>query len=169
MPVGRDYLIPKGYRDEQLLALLSRLDGDFKFSNEERSQVPTHLFLLIALPALAAYRYFNGHAVFPPVDYDDWLTVGLIFTGVAASLFIRMRRLENLRFRDGMLYFVDRTGIVTRSVAVSNIEQAIITSREKIARVRTRTANKKFDFIVPDELLVAIQRDADDPFDTSRF
>ncbi|MDJ0910947.1 MAG: hypothetical protein QNI99_17330 [Woeseiaceae bacterium] len=169
MPTSRDYLIPKGYSDEQLLALLRRLDGDFAFSRAERSQVPMHLMFLVGLPALAAYRYFTGSADFPPVDYDDWLTLSLILIGVSGSIFIRVRRLENLRFRDGMIYFIDKTGMVTRSVSLSEITQAIIMSREKIGRVRIRTADTKIDFVVPDELIVAIQRDADDPFDMSRF
>ncbi len=169
MPTSRDYLIPKGYSDEQMLALLRRVDGDFTFSKAERSQVPMHLMFLVGLPALAAYRYFTGSADFPPVDYDDWLTLSLIVIGVSGSIFIRVRRLENLRFRDGMMYFIDRAGVVTRSVSVSNITQAIIMSREKIGRVRISTADKKIEFVVPDELIVAIQRDADDPFDMSRF
>ena len=169
MPTSRDYLIPKGYRDEQLLALLQRLDGDFNFSTAERSQIPTHLMLLIGVPAVWLFMYLKGRINFPPVEYYDWLWCAMVVGAVAGSIMIRMRRLENLRFRDGMMYFVDKAGIVTRSLSVANITQAIVMSREKIGRVRIRTDNKKIDFVVPDELIVAIQRDADDPFDMSRF
>ncbi len=169
MPTGRDYLIPKGYRDEQLLALLKRLDGDFRFSKGERSQVAMHLLLLVGLPAIAAYSYLFGHAEFPPVDKHDWVTLGLIFIGIVGSLSLRMRRLENLRFQDGILSLVDTSGMVTRSVSMSDITGVSILSREKVGKIRVRTATQKIDLYVPDELIVAIQRDADDPFDTSRF
>ena len=169
MPVGRDYLIPKGYRDEQLLELLKRIDGEFRFSKAERSQLPMHLVLLVGMPALAMYFYFFGHAEFPPVDRHDWVTLSMIPLGVFGSLFIRLRRLDNLRFEGGILSFVDASGAIRRSVSVSNIERVRILSREKVGKVRIRTATEKFDFYVPDELLVAIRRDADDPFDTTRF
>ena len=169
MPVGRDYLIPKGYRNEQLLELLKRIDGEFRFSKAERSQLPMHLVLLVGMPALAMYFYFFGHAEFPPADRHDWVTLSMIPLGVFGSLFIRLRRLDNLRFEGGILSFVDASGAIRRSVSVSNIERVRILSREKVGKVRIRTATEKFDFYVPDELLVAIRRDADDPFDTTRF
>ncbi len=169
MPTSRDYLIPKGYSDEQLLALLQRLDGDFNFSKAERSQVPMHLMLLIGAPALWMFMYLNGRIAFPPDEYYDWLWCAIVVAAVAGSIYIRMRRLENLRFRDGMMYFIDKAGMVTRSVSLSEITQTIVMSREKIGRARIRTANEKIDFVIPDELIVAIQRDADDPFDQTRF
>ncbi len=169
MPVGRDFLIPKGYRDEQLRELLKRLEGDFRFSKAERSQLPMHLLLLVGLPALALYSYLFGHAEFPPVDRHDWVTLSMILVGGSGSLFLRLRRLDNLRFEGGILSFVDSSGTIRRSVSVSNIERVRILSREKVGKVQIRTATEKFDFFVPDELLVAIRRDADDPFDMTRF
>ena len=169
MPTSRDYLIPRSYGDDQLLALLKTLDGDFRFSQAERSQILKHLMLLIGVPALWVFMYLNGRIAFPPADYYDWVWSAMVVGAAAGSAALRMRRLDNLRFRDGMLYFIDKAGVVTRSVSVPDIARVIILSREKVGRVRLQTADKTIDFVVPDELLAAIQRDADDPFDVTRF
>jgi len=153
-------LIPKQYSDEQILRLIHSLDGEYDYSRFQKSPLFFDLMFLLLGPAVVLALYIYGDLTFPPQAASDWLWWALIPSGIITSLLIRTRKLERVRFHDGLLSFIDKSDSVTRAIPVSQIAKVQVRNRKKYPILRFTTDVGSFDYFPPESLVEEIVRDA---------
>lgn len=153
-------MVPKQYSDEQFLRLIHSLEGEYDYSRFQKSPLFLDFMFLVVGPAAVLVLHFFSDLTFPPQEISHWVVWALIPSGIFASLLLRTRKLEKVRFHDGLVSFIDKSDAVTRAIPVSQITAVHIRNRKKYPSLRFTVNTETFDYSPPESLVKEILRDA---------
>ncbi len=160
-------MLPKHYSDDQLLKLFYSLEGEYDYSRYQKSPLFLYFIFLVVGPTSILVFHFYADLPFPPQETSHWVLWGIIPGGIFTSLLLRTRKLERVRFHDGLLSFIDQSDAVTRVISVSQITAVQIRNRNKYPSLRFFINNGTFDYSPPATLVEEILRDANGDHDNA--